>query len=115
MRDLAREAHNGVVAEGLRVALEDEPLRVAPAERAIPAEVRRDLWLSRMASMLVETASMLDPITRIVAARTLALLGLLAACGVSLYTIRPLDGWERVAAGVPFVILAAWALGRGMK
>jgi hypothetical protein len=80
-----------------------------------PVTVRRDKWLARMALLMVETVNILDPITRLVMDRVLAVLALIAATGVTAYIVRLTEGWERIAIGVAFIGLCAWLIRKGQR
>ena len=97
----------------------ETPLRPGPVEFR-PAsvdrlEARRDWLLARVGLMLIDAAKLLDPLTRIVIARLLALAALGAAAGLTYYTIRLTEGWERVAACGLFLAVAAWSIRGGTR
>jgi hypothetical protein len=136
VRDLRREEpRNGARAdaeEGAHVDLgpgEEQGLNLERAQSAAPGvgsreppvsvqeplTVRRDKWLARMAVLMVETANMLDPITRLVMDRVLAVLALIVATGVTAYIVRLTEGWERIAIGVAFIGLCAWLIRKGQR
>lgn len=95
----------------------DVPTRrdaLPPSPREL-AEAKRDWLLSRVAVMLIDAAKMLDPITRILVARALAVMALMGATGVTLYTIHLTSGYERVAMGVAFLGLSALLIRRGQQ
>ena len=137
IRDLTRERRpiyapaNGTDAEVVDRVLLDPPdterlidnaraaLPEQPAQERIPDDdtqlliARRDRALSRIALVLIDAAKMLDPILRIVIARVLALMALVAATGLAAYTLTMTSSWERVATCGLFLVLAAWVIGRG--
>ncbi|MES2211512.1 MAG: hypothetical protein V4515_15210 [Chloroflexota bacterium] len=76
---------------------------------------RRDWMLARVALMLIDAAKLLDPITRIVLNRVLALAALGSAVGICVYTISRTAGWERVATAGLFVVLASWLIRKGQQ
>lgn len=98
-----------------------EPLRPAPTARElrpepmVQLEARRDWVLARVALMLIDAAKLLDPITRIVMARFLALASLAAATGIAVYAIKLTEGWERVAIAGLFTALAALLIRKGQS
>ena len=96
---------------------EPEPVPQAPRPtvRVAQMEARRDWVLARVALMLIDAAKLLDPITRIVMARILALASLGAAFGISLYAIRLTEGWQRVAVAGIFTALAALLIRKGQS
>lgn len=77
----------------------------AAAER-LGASVVRAIW---------DAAQMLDPVTRIVMARVLAVLALVAASGLTAYTLALTTTWERAAALGAFLLFSAWTIAYAMR
>ena len=114
MRDLLREqaAPTNGRPEVERVVLPDD----GPQQAAEPLpeqlrEVRRDRALAHIAGLLIDSAKMLDPITRLLLARTLAFAALAGAVGLTAYTLVVAEGWERVAVVSAYIIFAIWVVG----
>jgi len=98
------------------LAYESLAQRVAEIVEPAVAELvtaRRDKWLARIAVHLIETAKLLDPITRIVVTRVLTLAAYASAVGVTCYALVLARDWERVAILVAFLALCALVIRRG--
>lgn len=98
------------------IAYEQLAQRVADIIEPAVAELvtaRRDKWLARIAVNLIETAKLLDPLTRIVVTRVLTLASYAAAVGVTCYALALAHDWERVAILVAFLALCALVIRRG--
>lgn len=108
-----------VASDAPRIAVDAEALsqRVAAIlEPRVTSLVvaRRDQWLAWLAGQFIEVAKILDPITRIVAARILSLAALAAAIAVSVYTIALIQrDIERVGALVAILAFLGLVVRRG--
>lgn len=120
-RDLIREqqrdnGHSG--AEDLATdLLGDLPdAGPSPGPEQIPRalrEARQDRGLAAIAGLLVRAAQALDPITRIIVSKALAISALAAGVGLTAYTLSLPTSWERVATCGLFLALSAWTIRRG--
>jgi hypothetical protein len=121
MRDLLKERapHNGDSAEDLAAAVVGDlpapdaapALDVTPPSRAL-REAQQDRNLAAIAGLMMRAAQVLDPITRIVVSRVLAVLVLVAAAGLCVFTVHLTQGWERVATFAVFVAFTGWLIRR---
>ncbi len=127
-REVGRQPRNGSesvrAAEAILTPEPAEPLSEESAETprveipeppdpVVRATARRDKLLARIAVVLLDGARILDPITRIVMARVLALASLGAAVGITVYTIGKTEGWQRVAIAGLFLVLTALLIRKG--
>lgn len=109
--------------EESRVPTAEEPTAAAPAapvrfdDDALVRQARRliqEAQAERLGASMVravwDAAQMLDPITRIVMARVLVVFALVAASGLTAYTLALTTSWERVATVALFLVFVAWTV-----
>lgn len=85
----------------------DDDALVRQARRLIQ-EAQAERLGAKMVRAVWDAAQMLDPITRIVMARVLAVFALVAASGLTAYTLALTTSWERVATVALFLVFASW-------
>lgn len=122
--DLAAGEEPGLTEESTPLPTAEEPTAAAPAaapvrfdDDALVRQARRliqEAQAERLGASMVravwDAAQMLDPITRIVMARVLVVFALVAASGLTAYTLALTTSWERVATVALFLVFVAWTV-----